>query len=373
MNSPFKFGNLVNDLYFINRKIEINRLQNNFRSGNNTVLISPRRWGKSSLVSMAAKLLNDSNIKFVFLNVQSFRNEETFYQSYCQEILKVTMTRKEEFIDAGKNFFKRLAPRLSFSIDPFQDLSVSFDWQEASKAKGEILNLPETIAQQKKIRIVMCIDEFQNITRFEESASILQELRACWMQHQNVSYCLYGSKRHMMLDIFNKESKPFYRFGDLMLLRKINREHWIDFITGAFDRTNKEIFSQEADYIAEIAKNHPYYVQQLSHEVWVSTDKTASSAIVQECVERVIDTNSMFYQESADSLSNTQINLLIAIANGIKQLTSSKAISNYKIGTPNNIRKNKSILEQKDILDFHAGDSLFVDPFFEYWFRENYL
>ena len=54
-------------------------------------------------------------------------------------------------------------------------------------------------------------------------------------------------------------------------------------------------------------------------------------------------------------------------------MTSSKAISNYKIGTPNNIRKNKLILEQKDILDFHAGDSMFVDPFFEYWFRENYL
>jgi hypothetical protein len=76
MNSPFKFGNLVNDIYFINRKIEISRLQNNFQSGNNTILISPRRWGKSSLVAMAAKLLNDSNIKFVFLNIGS---ERTIY------------------------------------------------------------------------------------------------------------------------------------------------------------------------------------------------------------------------------------------------------------------------------------------------------
>jgi uncharacterized protein len=241
MNSPFKFGNLVTDAYFINRIDEIKRLQNNFTSGNNSILISPRRWGKSSLVAEAVKQSTDKNVRFAFINIQSIRNEENFYKSYCLEILKTTMTKKEEILDAGKNFFKKLIPRLSFSIDPQNDLSISFDWQEAQKAKDEIINLPEIIAQKKNLRIVVCIDEFQNITKINDSSDMLQELRSFWMQHQRVSYCIYGSKRHMMLDIFNKESRPFYRFGDMILLNKIKREHWIKYITGAFERTEKLI------------------------------------------------------------------------------------------------------------------------------------
>jgi AAA+ ATPase superfamily predicted ATPase len=373
MVSPFKFGNMVTDPYFVNRKAEIERLCNNFSSSNNTILISPRRWGKSSLVVQASRENKEKDIHFVFINIQSFRNEESFYQAYCQEVLKSTVSRPEEILNAGKNFFRQLIPRISFSIDPHNDLAVSFDWQEAKKVKDEMLDLPERIAKQKKIRIVICIDEFQNIIRFDESASILGELRAIWMKHHHVSYCLYGSKRHMMLDIFNKESKPFYRFGDLIMLKKIDRATWLSFIVSAFEKTNKNINMEAANLIAEIAKDHSYYVQQLAHEVWISSDKYATNDNVNLGIERVIDTNSLFYQETIENLSNTQVNLLIAIAKGMKQLTSVETTSKYKIGTLNNIRKNKLALEQKDIIDFHAKESMFVDPFFEYWFRRYFF
>lgn len=219
----------------------------------------------------------------------------------------------------------------------------------------------------------MCIDEFQNITKLDSSNSLLQELRSFWMQHQRASYCLYGSKRHMMLEIFNTESNPFYRFGDLILLQKIHRDQWIQFIQTAFDKTGKHIAIAEASLIAETARDHPYYVQQLANEVWIVSEKTATRAIVLECINRVMDTNTIFYQEAIDNLNNTQINLLIAIINGTKQLSSAEAMSKFNIGTPNNIRKNKAILEQRDILDFHTGDPAFLDPFFEYWFRKNFL
>ena len=372
MNSPFKFGNLVTGPYFINRTEEINRLRNNFQSGNNTILISPRRWGKSSLVAQSAESITDKNIRFAFINMQSFRNEESFYQSFCLEIFRATITKKEEILEAGKNFFKKLAPRISFGVDPQHDFSVSFDWHEVKKAKEEILNLAETIAQIKKIRIIVCIDEFQNITKLDSSHNLLQELRSFWMQHQRASYCLYGRKRHMMLEIFNTESNPFYRFGDLILLQKIHRDQWIQFIQKAFDKTNKHISIEDASLIAETARDHPYYVQQLANEVWIVSEKKATRAIVLECINRVMDTNTIFYQEAIDNLNNTQINLLIAIINGTKQLTSAEAMSKFNIGTPNNIRKNKAILEQKDILDFHTGDPALLDPFFEYWFRKNF-
>jgi hypothetical protein len=159
----------------------------------------------------------------------------------------------------------------------------------------------------------------------------------------------------------------------LILLQKIHRDQWIQFIQTAFDKTGKHIAIAEASLIAETARDHPYYVQQLANEVWIVSEKTATRAIVLECINRVMDTNTIFYQEAIDNLNNTQINLLIAIINGTKQLSSAEAMSKFNIGTPNNIRKNKAILEQRDILDFHTGDPAFLDPFFEYWFRKNFL
>lgn len=373
MNSPFIFGKIVTGENFVNRTEEINRLQNNFKSGNNTILISPRRWGKSSLVKQTSKKLDNKTIRFVFLNVQAFRDEESFFQNYSVEILKATISTNEEILNAGKEFFKKIVPRFSFGLDPQTDLSVSFNWKEALMAKEEILNLPETIAKKKKIKIVVCLDEFQSITKFSNSKDLEHELRSYWMHHEHVAYCIYGSKRHMMLDIFNKESRPFYRFGDLILLNKVTREHWVKYIISQFTKTNKIISEQQANQIAMVANDHSYYLQQLANEVWMYTEHKTTDQIIEKSVENVINTNSIFYQDITDNLSNTQINLLFAITYKREQLFSVDTMKTYKLGTPRNVSKNKDVLQNKDIIDFSDNKPDFVDPFFELWFTKFFL
>jgi uncharacterized protein len=371
MNSPFIFGKIVSGENFVNRSEEIFRLQNNFKSGNNTILISPRRWGKSSLVKEAVKKLSKTDIRFVFLNIQTIRDEESFLSNFSIEVIKATITKKEELLNASKDFFKKLVPRFSFGIDPQTDLSVSFDWKEALLAKDEILNLPETVAKKKNIKIIVCLDEFQSIKKFKDSENLEQELRSYWMHHEKVAYCIYGSKRHMMLDIFNKENRPFYRFGDLILLNKINREHWVNYIVTQFTNTNKKITEQQANQIAMLANDHSYYIQQLANEVWILTEDEVTNLIIEKAIEDVINTNSLFYQETADNLSNTQINLLWAIFEANDQLFSVNTMKKYKLGTPRNISKNKEMLENKDIIEFYGNNKpSFVDPFFEVWFKK---
>lgn len=371
MNSPFIFGKLVTGDHFVNREAEINRLQSNFKSGNNSILISPRRWGKSSLVKEAVNRLNDAKIKFVFLNIQTVRDEESFFKNYSLEVIKAAASKNEEILNAGKEFFKKLIPRFSFGVDPQTDLSISFDWNEASVAKDEIINLPERIAKKKKIRIVICIDEFQSINKFANSEDLEQELRSYWMHHENVSYCLYGSKRHMMLKIFNKESRPFYRFGDLILLNKIERNHWIKFIINQFKKTNKLISKTHAERIARLVNDHSYYLQQLANEIWMLTNNKVTDQIIEQSLENVINTNTIFYQEAMDHLSNTQIKLLQAIANNREHLFSVETVKEFNLGTPRNISKNKEVLEMKDIIYFYSKEKpSFVDPFFEIWFKK---
>lgn len=372
MSSPFIFGNIVSGKQFVNRSEEIRRLQNNFKSGNNTILISPRRWGKSSLVKVAAAGIKDSHIRFVFLNFQSLRNEESMLKAYSSEVLKATLTKSDEFIKAGKDFFKNIVPRISFGLDPVSDLSLSFDIKDIEKAKEDIFNLPEVIAKKRNLKIIVCIDEFQDISKFSDPEQLEKELRSSWMHHQHVAYCIYGSKRHMMLEIFNTEQRPFYRFGDLILLSKISGEHWQNYIRKSFKESGKTIKSTHTKSIAALAGNHSFYVQQLANEVWVNTENSVNQDIILKSLNKVLSTNEMFYQLTIDFLSNTQINLLMAIIDGEKQLTSVQTMQKYKLGTPRNVSKNKQTLEAKDIINIQSKTLSLVDPFFERWIVEKY-
>jgi len=371
--SPFRFGKVVTGEYFINRKSEIKRIQNNIISGINTILMSPRRLGKSSLIKQIAQKTSSKKNKFVFIDFYNIRTEEEFYNVYAQEILKATLSRADEILKAGKNFFRTIIPHISFSVDPGHDLSVRFNWNEIKKVKSEILNLPELVARKKNIRLIMCIDEFQNIAKLKDYLQIEEELRACWQHHDHVSYCLYGSKRHMMSEIFNQESRPFYRFGDLMVLEKISKENWISFIIKSFTNTGKNITAHYSEKIIEISNNHPDYIQQLSHHVWNLTDYDVNDNTIRNGIELVLNSNTMLYMETCDNLSSTQINLIKAVASNESRFTSHSIMNQYGLGTPRNVSKNKMILETKEIIDFHAENAYFVDPFFEYWFRNTFL
>lgn len=373
MESPFIYGKTVTGKYFINRENEKKRLINNFRNGINTILISPRRYGKTSLIKEVIRDFPDDQIKFVFFDLFSIRDEESFYAMYAKEIIKATASRNEDLLKTGKEFFSKLVPKLTFSFDPLVDLSVGFDWQEAKKAPDEIINLPEKITDKKNIRIVICIDEFQNISNFPDYQEFEKLLRSYWQHHSQVSYCLLGSKRHMMIDIFNKKSRPFYRFGDMIVLNRIDQSFWEEHISDSFNNSGKAITGEQSRHIAASMKNHPYYVQQLCYQVWLSTHKKVEDQIIEAAITDMLEVNSIFYQQEIENLSTTQINLLKAIALGETKLTGVDVMNRYKIGTPNNISKNKKILAEKDIIDFQGETPTFIDPAFEMWFLRFYL
>jgi hypothetical protein len=367
--SPFKFGRVVTGDSFINRKDEKSRIRSNILSRNNTIIISPRRWGKSSLMRQLASEMESGKIKFVFLDIYNIRTEEDFFTAYSREIIKATITRKEEVLNTAKKFFKKIVPVISFKIDPLHDLSLKFNWEEAKEAIDEMIDLPEKIAKDKGLKIIVCIDEFQNIARLRDYEKLEETLRSYWQLHEQVSYCLYGSKRHMMVDIFNRESRPLYRFGDIIMLGKIKEEHWIDFIISGFKDSGKSIPPDLAGILISTAGNLPEYVQQLAHHTWSLTETMADEHILNYAIEMVRNSNSIFYQEICDDLSNTQLNLIKAVFQGETQFTSAEVMKKYNLGTPRNVSKNKEILEAKDIVDFSAEPVQFNDPFFKTWFQ----
>lgn len=377
MDTPFLYGRIADNENFTNRKNETEFLMRNFRGLINTIIISPRRWGKTSLVHKVAKSLSkeDKNIIICQVDIFNCRTEEEFYTVFASSLLKATSTVWEEFVSSVKKYLGRLAPIISIS-DATQTYELSFgiDFKDSRLSYDEILDLPQVIANDTKKRMVVCIDEFQNINEYEEPLAFQRKLRSHWQKHTSVSYCLYGSKRHMLLNIFNDYGMPFYKFGDILFLSKINREEWVAFISQRFLSTGKQISEELSGIIADKMKNHPYYTQQLSQQVWFRTPGSGCTKdIVEEAFSSLIDQLSLLFANVIDSLTPKQINFLLAVADGNTNFSSKEVLNKYKLGTSANIKNLKKATLEKDLIDVLPNNVIEIqDPAFEYWLRYVY-
>ena len=370
MDIPFVYGKIVEGRQFINRTKEVANLQLNLKSRLSTILISPRRWGKSSLVFEVARKLEkqDKKIKFCFIDLYSIRGEEEFYQVFASEILKTTSNKWEEWVSQGKKFITQLIPQFSVGLDPVHDFKVAFDWNQVKQKGSEILNLPEIISKDKNIQIVVCIDEFQNIAHFEEPLKMQKLMRSVWQKHQHCSYCLYGSKRHMLAGLFENKSMPFYKFGETIFIDKIDGSHWVKYIVRQFEGTAKKISNELAGSIADDMENPPYFVQLFASTVWKLTKKNCTNELLDQALEELILQYSIMYQREMDNLTNKQLGFLKALFDGVDKFSSKNTLYKYNLGTQGNIKRIKVALENKEIIDRWGPKIEFVDPLFKIWF-----
>lgn len=375
MEAPFIFGKIAVSNNFINRDKDVDKLKVNLLSGINTMLISPRRWGKSSLVYHAAEQLKSENmgIRFCFIDLFNVRSETDFYEDFATKLLKVTSTKWEDWIKNSKNIFLNIIPRFTFGTDPVNDFKISFDWKELKKSQNEILELPQIISDAKKIRVIVCIDEFQNIVHFDQSLEFQKKLRSVWQNHQSVAYCLYGSKRHMLTDIFENKSMPFYKFGEVMFLKKIETKYWIEYIVNQFKHTKKSISGELAAYIAQLMENHPYFVQMMAKNVWQNTQKVCNEGIISSTLDEMMEQNALMFQRELDNLTNKQINFLKALADGITQFSAKDTLANYDLGAQGNTTRIKTTLENREIIDLWGDQVEFIDPLFRLWLKRVYF
>lgn len=375
MNNPFIYGKIASGNAFTDREEEQKRLSTNIVSGISSVLISPRRWGKSSLVAQAANELQKKNkeIRFCFLDLFNVRSEHEFYTNFTKEILRVSFSKWKERIENTKNFFKQITPKFNVGIDPVNDFSVSLDWNEVKKSPEEILNLPEVISKKHNIKIVVCLDEFQNIAFFENPPAFQKKLRAQWQHHKVAAYCLYGSKRHMMTELFENKSMPFYKFGDVMFLEKISEVYWINFITSGFNRTGKTISETLAAQIARQMENHPYFVQQFAYNVWNATKKTCTEYELNSSLYELLTQHTILFQREVDSLTNPQINFLKALCSNVIQFSAAETLRAFQLGTSANVNRIKESLVKKEVVDITPHNIEFIDPLFKVWFSTVYM
>ena len=375
MNAPFTYGRTATDKDFINREVETTNLVWNLVSLSNTIIIAPRRWGKSSLVNKAAKLAmeQDSKLRICHIDLFNVRNEEHFYSLLAQKVIAATSSKWEEAVESAKSFFSHLVPKISIGSDPSNEVSIDFDWETVKQNPDEVLDLAEKIAKKKGLKIVICVDEFQNIAEFTDPDYFQKKLRSHWQQHQSVAYCLYGSKRHMMMEVFTNSSKPFYKFGNLMFLNKIDTPYLVEFFNSRFADTSKSINEDAANLIVKLVDNHPYYAQQLAQQSWLRTKDICTDEIVREAHAALVEQLSLLFVTITETLTTQQLNYLKALIAGEKAISSTDVMHRYQISSTTSIARSKAALIKNDILDNKAGVISFQDPIYAYWLKTEYF
>ncbi len=374
MEKAFVYGMSVEGNNFTDRTEETRRIKADFEHGINVILISPRRMGKTSLVKKVIAEMDNPMIKVVYMDIYDCRSEYDFYNRFAESIMKAMGTKLEQVMENIRQFLVRVSPKISFSPEPTAEFSLSLGITPKDYSPEEILNLPERIAHERGLRLVVCIDEFQQIGEFTDSLTVQKRLRGAWQHHQNVSYCFFGSKRHLMENIFQSRRMPFYQFGEMLHLGCIPTEFWVPFICSRFEKYGKHISEHFATRICNTVHNYSSYVQQLAWNVMAETVvevdeesmENGINALLQQC-------NSLFIQQT-EGLTTYQLNFLRLLCSGVHSGFTAQAVAEtWPLGSKSNIDRIRKALIDKELVTLEKDGIYIADCVFELWFKREMM
>ena len=372
--APFVFGVRVEGDSFTDRREETERLKANFTYGVNTILISPRRMGKTSLVDKVCSLVESEDIRIARIDAFGCRSENDFINAFATAVVRATSSKWEEWMENAKVFLSRFVPKISIGQDPLTDFSLALEYNAGNNTTEEVLRLPEMIARSKGCHIVVCIDEFQQIGDFPDSLTFQKKLRSVWQLQSHVSYCLYGSKKHMMEQMFQNASYPFYRFGDFFYLNKISEKDWVEYICQRFESTGKHISEELAREICQVTDRYSSYVQQLAWNVMAETEKEVNEETLQSGISALLQQCHGLFVQQTEGLTTYQLNFLRLLCSGVHSGFTAQAVAEtYPLGSKSNIDRIKKALIDKELITLEKDGVFIADCVFELWFKKEMM
>lgn len=374
MGKAFVYGMSVGGDNFTDRIEETKRIKLDFENGINVILISPRRMGKTSLIKKVISEMDSPEIKVVYMDIYDCRSEYDFYNRFAETMMKSTGNQLEQVMENIKHFLVRVSPKLSFSPEPNSEFSVSLGITPKDYSPEEILDLPERIAKEQGIRIVVCIDEFQQIGEFADSLTVQKRLRGVWQHHQHVSYCFFGSKKHLMENIFQSRRMPFYQFGEMLHLKCIPTEYWVPFICSRFEKYGKKISEEYAARICHTVKNYSSYVQQLAWNVMAETEIEVNEESFTEGFNALLEQNSSLFIQQTEGLTTYQLNFIRLLCNGIHSgFNTQSVVELYSLGSKSNVDRIKKCLIDRELITIEKEGVFLADRVFELWFKREMM
>ena len=351
MDNPFKFGTIVEAEYFTDRVEEVAYICQFVKSANHLVLISPRRFGKSSVV---AKAMKQCGRKHITLNMQNVTSVTDFSAKLLREFFKIhPMERLRHLISRF-----RVIPTVSTNpASGAMDVSFQPDMDGTVLLEDAFMLLEQ--AHTEEDRLIVVLDEFQEIR--DISPKLDRQLRSIMQEQKHINYILLGSQESMMTDIFENKKSPFYHFGELMRLKKLPRDDFRAYLlkglSGVFPTKCEEIAGRILDY----TDCHPYYSQQLAANVWqVGILQSETNDAVQTAINNIVNAHGLDYERLWMNFNRTNRWILQRLATG-----ASFQSGEYRTSTVYSALKRL----QKEGYVIYSDHYELEDPFYRQWIK----
>lgn len=372
MKNPFKFGTVVSDEQFCNRKNEIQTLNAAIESLNSLWLYSPRRFGKTSLVLKSFEQIHD--VKCIYFDLFSIRDSNDFMVKYLNLLTKELFTMKlgvEQILKKTSSLLKNVSPNIT--LDSFGNPTIGINFNSTHEEVGltSILDFPEQINYNKPICIAF--DEFQEVERIDPFLKNI--MRSIFQKQNNVSYIFLGSKESLMNSIFTDLKSPFYQFGEKMTIAEIEKEELQNYIRTMFEKTRVNISENIIQNITNLSDCHPHYTQYFASVVWdMSLDRFADDNIfINDVIKKIIANQEDMFRVIWEQLTKNQKSVLYGISKKpIDGIMSNNAIIEYGLPVKSTVESALRSLMTKNILLKKGSIYRFDNPIFRIWVSRIY-
>jgi hypothetical protein len=373
--NPFVYGEVVPAAAFVNRVDELRRLVADLAAGQKIFLISPRRYGKSSLIRRALAAMARKDAVTIELTVASFSSYVGFLEGYARAIVAAE-TRWDRARSWLRDAIRSARAEVRYAPDrsPLGALTVSFpnvrSDRDVSRLAQDVFDLPAKLAATRGRKVVVALDEFQAIAGFN-GGSVEQALRAAVQHQRAVGYVFAGSEPSLMERMLGPK-RPFYKAGPVMRLEKIPADEFAAFIDTRFARSGFKPEDGLGAAIVDLAGNLPYDVQRLAHETWDEVHargrRKASLDDLHAALKRQLLEQQTMFEAVWQRLTLAQRAVLraVVVEDG-RNLMSADTRTRHRVGGPSTVQAALIALAREDVVARESDRYVVVDSLFREW------
>jgi hypothetical protein len=373
-SNPFTFGALALDEAFTDREDELRELAADLSNGQDVVIFAPRRYGKSSLVLRAAQEASRRRVLVGYCDLMKTPTKERFAAALARTIYEDLASPVGQAVERATTLFRKLRMRPTIEVDP-DDATLRFSFDalrrpaDVDDAVERLLELPGQLAAERKRRVALVFDEFQEVVRIDERFPNL--MRAVFQTQPEVAHIYLGSKRHLLDRIFSDRNEPFWRSAKHVELGVIGADKFAPFVRERFAGTGKAIADEALEHLLAATSGHPYATQELAYFLWelVPTGQDAQVGDVEAALDQVLQSeHNHFTRIWEDATENGRV-VLLALAEESGRLYAEDYRTRHRLPSSTYIQRAVGALTRDDLIARGRDGYSIVEPFLADWLR----
>ena len=373
MDSPFTYTRPIKNDPFLGRQNEIDWISSNLSQGVHTMIVEPPYSGKQSIINQGFFRVQKQKtpIKICSVQLYNVRTWNHFLFGLAEQVMGSFVNTLDEWRTLCTDFLPLNRPAVTVNEREINDVFLSFAPLSSEEQAEEILALPERLCHHFQERLIVYINDFQNVNLFENAYKTLMNALKIWKHHSQTTYLIAASKPNA-IRVMNGGGGILKKVFEHIPLPLIDEKIFTEHIVKCFAKAGRVVSKELAEAIYRKMEGHPYYTQYFANLCFINTKGFMNNAMYQQAYEELLDIHHKYFTTITDDLTPPQINYLKAIVHQVERFCTQEVLEKYELHSSANVTRVRMALEKKEVLEFIGTKPRFLDPLFKIWFSERF-